>query len=113
MIDPNKPQENGGQRDEPARTEVTRILDRAIEGDELAIDELLPLVYAQLRAMAQPCLGAERPDHTLSATALVHEAYLKLVGPRRIRDTSTRPDTDIASCLLRTTRSSTSLMEKT
>ena len=46
--------------------------------------ELLPLVYAQLRAAAQVVMGAERVDHTLSATALVHEAYLKLVGPREI-----------------------------
>jgi len=46
--------------------------------------QLLPLVYEQLRAQAQMYLGAERPDHTLQATALVHEAYLKLVGPREI-----------------------------
>ena len=45
---------------------------------------LLPLVYDQLRAVAQRALAAERPEHTLQATALVHEAYLKLVGEREI-----------------------------
>jgi RNA polymerase sigma factor (TIGR02999 family) len=46
--------------------------------------ELFPLIYDQLRAAAQVHLAAERPDHTLSATALVHEAYLKLCGPRHL-----------------------------
>ncbi len=46
--------------------------------------ELLPLVYDQLRAAAQRCLQQERRAHTLQATALVHEAYLKLVGPREL-----------------------------
>ncbi len=48
------------------------------------VECLLPLVYDQLRAVAQRALAAERPDHTLEATALVHEAYLKLVGEREI-----------------------------
>ncbi len=48
------------------------------------VECLLPLVYDQLRAVAQRALVAERPDHTLEATALVHEAYLKLVGEREI-----------------------------
>jgi RNA polymerase sigma factor (TIGR02999 family) len=47
-------------------------------------DRLLTLVYAQLRAIAQRNMDGERSDHTLQATALVHEAYLKLVGPREI-----------------------------
>ena len=66
------------------RSEVSQLLENAASGDRDAVDELLPLVYAQLRAMAQNCMNAERQDHTLSATALVHEAYLKLVGPRRV-----------------------------
>lgn len=49
---------------------------------ELRAEEFLPLVYSQLRAAAQAQLGREREGHTLQATALVHEAYLKLVGPR-------------------------------
>jgi len=48
------------------------------------VECLLPLVYDQLRAVAQRALAAERPGHTLQATALVHEAYLKLVGEREI-----------------------------
>lgn len=61
----------------------TRILKDVAEGRESAAD-LLPLVYAQLRAIAQQRMAGERKDHTLQATALVHEAYLKLVGPREI-----------------------------
>lgn len=49
-------------------------------GDERAADRLLPVVYEELRAMAQSLLHSEHPDHTLQATALVHEAYLKLAG---------------------------------
>ena len=64
--------------------DVSRLLEEAASGDTEAVNELLPLVYGQLRAMAQQCMNAERPDHTLSATALVHEAYMKLVGPRKV-----------------------------
>jgi RNA polymerase sigma factor (TIGR02999 family) len=49
-------------------------------GRRAAADELLPLVYAQLRAVAQQQMAGERPNHTLQATALVHEAYARLVG---------------------------------
>lgn len=60
------------------------MLNAAADGDASAVERLLPLVYEQLRATAQANLLGERRDHTLSATALVHEAYLKLVGPREI-----------------------------
>ena len=60
------------------------LLHAAAAGDRAAADQLLPLVYAQLRQAAQLCLVSERSGHTLSATALVHEAYLKLVGPREV-----------------------------
>lgn len=63
---------------------VSGLLTKVSAGDKNAADELLPLVYSQLRAAAQRCLQGERPDHTLSATALVHEAYMRLVGPRQI-----------------------------
>lgn len=53
-------------------------------GDRSAAERLLPLVYEQLRKAAQLGLAGERVGHTLSATALVHEAYLKLVGPREV-----------------------------
>jgi RNA polymerase sigma factor (TIGR02999 family) len=56
---------------------------RAAEGDHAAAAELLPLVYEQLRKAAQLQMAAERAGHTLSSTALVHEAYLRLVGPRQ------------------------------
>ncbi len=53
-------------------------------GDREAFHRLLPLVYEQLRKAAQLQMAGERSDHTLSATALVHEAYLKLAGPREV-----------------------------
>ena len=59
---------------------VTRLLDRASEGDAHAAAELLPLVYDHLRAIAQQRMGGERAGHTLQATALVHEAYLRLAA---------------------------------
>jgi RNA polymerase sigma factor (TIGR02999 family) len=60
--------------------EVTQILDRIDAGDPAASDVLLPLVYAELRAIARRMLNAESAGQTLQATALVHEAYLRLVG---------------------------------
>jgi RNA polymerase sigma factor (TIGR02999 family) len=60
--------------------DVTQILARAGSGDPAAARELLPLVYDELRKLASARMAHERPDHTLSATALVHEAYLRLVG---------------------------------
>jgi RNA polymerase sigma factor (TIGR02999 family) len=61
-------------------SEVTRILDKIEHGDPHAAEELLPLVYAELRRLAAQNLARERPGQTLQATALVHEAYLRLVG---------------------------------
>lgn len=60
---------------------VTRLLHRAAAGDRQAAADLLPLVYEQLRAAAQLAMRNERPGHTLGATALVHEAYIRLLGP--------------------------------
>ena len=62
-------------------SEVTRLLDAAAAGDRRAAAELLPLVYDELRRLAAARMAAERPGHTLDATALVHEAYLRLAGP--------------------------------
>ncbi len=59
-------------------------MNAAASGDKDAADRLLPLIYEQLRKAAELDLADERSGHTLSATALVHEAYLKLVGPRQI-----------------------------
>jgi len=61
-------------------TPVTRLLDAARNGDPTAAAELLPLVYAELRKLAAAKLSNEKPGQTLDATALVHEAYLRLVG---------------------------------
>jgi RNA polymerase sigma factor (TIGR02999 family) len=61
-------------------TEVTRILSAIEAGDAHATDRLLPLVYDELRRLAAQKLAQERPGQTLDATALVHEAYLRLIG---------------------------------
>ena len=61
-------------------TDVTRILNAIEQGDTKAADELLPAVYEELRVLAAQKLSQERPGLTLQATALVHEAYLRLVG---------------------------------
>jgi RNA polymerase sigma factor (TIGR02999 family) len=60
------------------RQAITRLLRRLGAGEKDAFDQLIPLVYGQLRKMAARCLYSERPDHTLRATALVHEAYMKM-----------------------------------
>jgi RNA polymerase sigma factor (TIGR02999 family) len=60
---------------------VTGLLVRASSGDARATGELFPLVYDELRRLAAHHLAGERANHTLQATALVHEAYLRLVGP--------------------------------
>jgi RNA polymerase sigma factor (TIGR02999 family) len=62
----------------PEQQQVTRLLHEMSSGNKQACDELMPLVYDQLRRLASRCLLAERPGHTLRATALVHEAYLRL-----------------------------------
>ncbi len=61
-------------------SDVTRILNAIEQGDAKAADELLPLVYEELRLLAAQKLSHESPGQTLQATALVHEAYLRLVG---------------------------------
>src|SRR5713226_4334987 len=61
-------------------SEVTRILGRIQQGDPHSADQLLPLVYAELRRLASQKLAHEKPGQTLQPTALVHEAYLRLVG---------------------------------
>src|SRR6187401_907725 len=58
---------------------VTRILQKIEQGDPAAADELLPLIYDELRALASQRMRQERPGQTLDATALVHDAYLRLV----------------------------------
>lgn len=67
-----------------SQEEITKLLESYAEGDRAALDELLPLVYDELRRIAHGRLRGERADHTLNTTALVHEAYLKLVQLDRI-----------------------------
>jgi RNA polymerase sigma factor (TIGR02999 family) len=63
-------------------SELTRLLDAAAAGDGSAAGQLLPLVYDELRRLAAAKLAREKPGQTLDATALVHEAFLRLVGDR-------------------------------
>ena len=69
---------------QPPSSEVTRLLRAWGDGDEAALSGIVKLVYPELRDIARRCLSRERPDHTIQATALVHEAYLRLVDIRQI-----------------------------
>jgi hypothetical protein len=64
-------------------SDVTRILSAVEQGDRHAAEQVLPLVYAELRKLAAQKLAHEKPGQTLQATALVHEAYLHLVASPR------------------------------
>jgi len=66
------------------REDVTQVLAQLRDGDQRAADKLLPMVYDEFRALARHYLGQERANHTLQPTALVHEAYLKLVDQTRV-----------------------------
>ncbi|HUO17719.1 MAG TPA: sigma-70 family RNA polymerase sigma factor [Verrucomicrobiae bacterium] len=63
----------------PDRHAVTELLHQWSSGNKQALDQLMPVIYDQLHRLASKCLRAERTDHTLRATALVHEAYVRLV----------------------------------
>jgi RNA polymerase sigma factor (TIGR02999 family) len=64
--------------------EITRLLKSFTEGDEAAMDELMPLVYKELKSQAYLYLRKERKNHTLQTTALVHEAYLRLIDQKSV-----------------------------
>jgi RNA polymerase sigma factor (TIGR02999 family) len=70
--------------------DVTHLLDAAAAGDAKAAADLLPLVYDELRRLAAARMGEEKPGQTLQATALVHEAYLRLVGVEKAPDWESR-----------------------
>lgn len=76
MSEARKPSPSGDSRD------MTFLLAQAAKGDAHATNELFPRVYAELRMMAEAQLGGERAGHTLQPTALVNEAYLRLIGPQ-------------------------------
>src|SRR5947208_11804647 len=63
--------------------EITQLLDAAAAGNRQAAAQILPLVYDELRKLAAAKMAAEAPGHTLNGTALVHEAYLRLIGDQR------------------------------
>jgi RNA polymerase sigma factor (TIGR02999 family) len=69
----------------PASAEVTKLLLAWGEGDSAALEQLIPVVHRELRGMARRYMASERPDHTLQASALVNEAYLKLVDVRQMK----------------------------
>jgi RNA polymerase sigma-70 factor, ECF subfamily len=69
---------------EPASTDVTSLLKRYSNGDQEALADLIPQIYDELRRLASTYLRAERLDHTLQTTALVHEAYLRLVDQKQV-----------------------------
>jgi RNA polymerase sigma factor (TIGR02999 family) len=71
-------------------SDVTRILSAIEQGDHLAAEQLLPLVYDELRRLAAQKLAQERPGQTLQATALVHEAYLRLVNVQEAQPWNSR-----------------------
>src|SRR5688572_15726302 len=72
-------------------SDVTRILSQIDAGDPRAAEQLLPLVYDELRKLAAARLAHEKPGQTLQATALVHEAYLRLVGNQEPGASSPEP----------------------
>jgi RNA polymerase sigma factor (TIGR02999 family) len=69
----------------PSQQDVTRLLVRLTEGDRGVLDELLPVVYGELRKLASSYLRRERVGHTLQPTALVHEAYMRLVDQTQVQ----------------------------
>jgi RNA polymerase sigma factor (TIGR02999 family) len=73
-----------------AMSEATRILDAIAQGDAQAAEQLLPLVYEELRRLAKDKLAHEKPGQTLQATALVHEAFLRLVDRDRVQHWDSR-----------------------
>jgi RNA polymerase sigma factor (TIGR02999 family) len=70
-----------GETSSNAMSEITRILEAVKNGDREAAEKLLPLTYQELRRIAGHMMAGERDGHTLQPTALIHEAYLRLVGP--------------------------------
>ncbi|MGB5168094.1 MAG: ECF-type sigma factor [Gemmatimonadota bacterium] len=77
--------EDLGTSQPPNRHDITDLLRAHRAGDESAVHELVPLVYAELHQIAHRQLGGERPGHTLQTTGLVHEAFAKFVGLERIQ----------------------------
>jgi RNA polymerase sigma factor (TIGR02999 family) len=86
---------------QPESGDVTRLLHSWSAGDEKALEDLLPLVYRELRTLAAAYIRRERRDHTLQPTALVHEAYLRLVDQTQVQSPSRAQFFGIAANLMR------------
>ncbi len=86
---PTSPRAAGGA-DAPATGDVTRILSQIEHGDGHAAAQLLPLVYEELRKLAAAKMAEEKPGQTLQATALVHEAYIRLVDTKKVQHWNSR-----------------------
>ncbi len=84
-----------------ANRQVTELLQNWKQGDEKALHDLLPLVYNELRRLAHYHLRSERPDHTLQSTALVHEAYMRIMGQQPAQFQNRAHFIAIASQLMR------------
>jgi RNA polymerase sigma factor (TIGR02999 family) len=87
-VDPGLPNDSriGDMLGYTSMSNVTRLIEAAQMGDRQAASDLLPLVYDELRKLAAAKIAGEAPGHTLDATALVHEAYVRLVGDRPFAD---------------------------
>jgi RNA polymerase sigma factor (TIGR02999 family) len=85
----------------PEAGDITRLLQAWSAGDKQALDDLLPLLYRELRSLAASYIRRERKDHTLQATALVHEAYLQMVDQTQVQSQSRTQFFAIAANLMR------------
>jgi RNA polymerase sigma factor (TIGR02999 family) len=85
----------------PAEEDITQLLLKWNNGDPQALNQLMPLVYAELRRLASIYLHRERPGHTLQPTALVHEAYFRLIDQRRVQWRNRAHFLGVAAQLLR------------
>ncbi|HET8677000.1 MAG TPA: sigma-70 family RNA polymerase sigma factor [Blastocatellia bacterium] len=85
----------------PSPDEVTQLLLDWGSGDKAALDKLMPLVYEELRRLAHRYMGRERPGHTLQTTAIVNEAYLRLIDQRNVQWQNRAHFFGIASHLMR------------
>jgi RNA polymerase sigma factor (TIGR02999 family) len=81
--------------------DITRLLVRWSQGEREALEELTPLVYDELRRLAKVYLRRERPDHTLESTALVHEAYMRLIDQNQVEWHNRNQFFAIAASLIR------------
>jgi len=72
-------------RSNPSQHEITRLLIDWSNGSQDALEHLFPLVYEELRRLAYRYMSRERPDHTLQTTAVVHEAYLRLIDQKHVQ----------------------------